>query len=140
MKKVFFLPMLATLLLLAFTACNDDDSLPQDKIVGKWKKTKVVENGVEKEPNCTYEGILEYKSDGTYISERYSDTNPDVTITDCSLFSTTSGEWVSNGNNSYTSITDGVASDVEFVFEGNNTFVFTFESNGFVAILTYKRQ
>ncbi len=132
--------MLATLLLLAFTSCNEDDSLQQDKIIGKWKKTKVVENNIEQEPNCSYQGILEYKSDGTFLSERYYDTNPDVTITECSLFSTTPGEWVSNGNNSYTSIVDGVSSDIELVFEDNNTHVFTFESNGFVAVLTYKRQ
>ena len=136
MRKIFLL-----LTLIIFISCSgEDDSLPQDKLIGKWKKTKVVENGVIQVPNCTYEGVLEYKSDGTFSSERYFDTNPDVTITDCSLFNTTFGTWVRNGNSSYTSTVDGTPSEVEFVFEGNNTFIFTFESNGFVAKLTYVRQ
>ncbi len=137
MKKTV---LLITLIILMLASCSSDDSLVQDKLIGKWKKTKVVEDGVEQEPNCSYEGVLEYKSDGTFLSETYSDTNPDVTITDCSLFSTTSGAWVNNGNTSYTSTVDGVSSDVEFVFKDNNTFTYTFESNGFVAILTYERQ
>lgn len=136
MKKIIYL----FIVLFTLQSCSNDDSNPTDPvtvadnepettdtidpIIGTWKLTSDLVNGIEDANECNKNTTVTFSADGSYISDFYEQLNQN----NCEATQKLEGTWVNNGDSNYTLVftdEDGELTEVfDFIFSENNT-VFT---------------
>jgi hypothetical protein len=113
MKKFFSLGLIATVLaVFTFSSCSKDDD---DSIVGKWKleTMKIEGSGVSMSVNVAELGgsdIIEFKSDGTYVSTSVDEDGDTEVVT---------GTYSVSGSVITAIFSDGDSSKINFSLSGN---------------------
>lgn len=96
MKKIFSL--LLGIIILASCSSDDDVTPVEDPILGKWFISEVNNTGSFnfQLSDCNKESFVDFKTDGTSVSEFYAESNGE-----CTLDSRDTGIWSNLGNNFY---------------------------------------
>jgi len=120
---------LILLFVITFMACpNDDDTPPpaQDPLIGTWKYTAFIENGVSQtlEP-CEEEDTLIFTAEENYTATLY-DINPQD---ECVVVLELAGTWANIGDSNYAITQAGETETLPIVFDGN-TFYLEETDNG----------
>lgn len=84
---------------LGFIGCSSDDDGPSDppfSIVGTWKVTGKLINGVSQDISgeCMFKGSVKFVSGGIFVEDVWGETSDDP----CHLMETIGGTWEKNGD------------------------------------------
>ena len=138
MKKVIYLfAIIATT--LSFTSCSsdDDDTPKEEQIIGKWKLIESKMNDVvDNDFPCDFEGILEYNINGTFTQEVYESDVDD----NCTFSYSDSGTWTNNDNGTYTYQLNDDKSHTNKIEFNNTTYIETIVDGTDTYQYTYKKQ
>jgi hypothetical protein len=103
--KYLILILCVSISLSIISGCGDSDSsigpgteTPPDDIVGYWKLTKIVKNGVDLTDDCTTRSDMEITKSGNFFGDDY---DYDV-VQDLCLLNKFGGDWVHETSNEYT--------------------------------------
>lgn len=134
MKK---LALLFSMIVLVFMSCSSDDDNggSSDQIIGTWKFSKTLINGVEEESEpCDTEEALVFASNGNY-TESYYEEEGGV----CEFDGSENGTWEKSGD-VYNITIEGDTDTLEITFEGNIFYTETEISSTETYRTVYERQ
>jgi hypothetical protein len=103
-----------------------------EKLIGKWKLIKEIENGKETSTKCTRKTTVEFLNNGTYnISEFVEESEIDNTCTP----DLRNGKWKNIGNSKYVFNEKNMS---EIIFE-NETYYYISESEKYTIKYVYSK-
>lgn len=108
MKKIHYLIFVLVTVFGTISCSSDDDSSsnqPQFSIVGTWKVTQQIINGVQQdvEAMCSFKGNVKFVNGGTYVEDIYNLNSENA----CVLSETIGGTWEKHGDSYSLNIVEG---------------------------------